>query len=170
MSKKDKYKKVNSYSSDSDEMTRMLKFLGAVVLILGAFYLIFAIASGEISFGSKKKNVEIQNTEILAGNIFTREDSSYYVLMYDFDADDSTIYSNLYSIYKSSYNELKVYLVDLSSKFNSKYLVEDLNSVDVSSIENLKVVNGTLIKIEDGKATAKAIGRDEIKNMLFTSN
>lgn len=170
MSKKDKYKNVSNYSSDSDEMMRMLKFLGIVVLILGSFYLIFAIASGEISFGSKKKSTKIQNIEILAGNTFTRSDSSYYVLMYDFDADDSVNYSNLYSIYKSSYNELKVYLVDLSRKFNSKYVVEDKNSVDVSSIDNLKVVNGTLIKIEDGKATAKAIGYDEIKAMFFTSN
>ena len=56
MSKKNKIKKVNSYSSDSDEMMRMLKMLGIVVLILGTFYLIFAIVTGEISFGKKKKS------------------------------------------------------------------------------------------------------------------
>ena len=170
MSKKDKVKKVNSYSSDSDEMMRMLKFLGVVVLILGTFYLIFAIASGEISFGSKKKEVEIQNVEILAGNTFTREEDSYYVLMFDFEAKDADLYSNIYSIYERNYGTSKMYVVDLSRSFNTKYVTEDASSVNVSSIDTLKVVNGTLVKVESGAGVSKAIGVEEIKNNLFTSN
>lgn len=165
---KNKVKKVNSYSSDSDEMMRMVKMLGIVLLILGAFYLIFAIGSGEISFGSKKKEVEIQNVEILAGNSFGRSDSSYYVLFFDFDLDDSFKYSDIYSIYKNNYGGTPMYVVDLSKKFNSKYVVEDSSLVDISSIDSLKVVNGTLIKVEDGQGVSKAIGEDQIKRDLFT--
>jgi hypothetical protein len=168
MSKKDKYKKVNSYSSDSDEMMRMLKMLGVVILILGAFYIIFAIASGEISFGDKKKEVKIQNVEILAGNSFSREDLSYYVLMYDFKDNSSVIYANLYDMFVENYGTAKLYVVDLNKKFNSKYVTNDASQVNTDSIDTLKVVNGTLIKFEDGKSVARAVGEEEIKKLLFT--
>ena len=168
MSKKDKLKKVNSYSSDSDEMMRMLKMLGVVVSILVAFYFIFAIASGEISFGKKKKSVEIQNVEILAGNTFTREEASYYVLFFDFEAKDAFKYSDIYSLYKDNYNTSKLYVVDLNKKFNSKYVTNDPSMVKFAIIEELQVTNGTLIKIENGQGISKAIGEEEIKKELFT--
>ena len=168
MSKNNKIKKVNSYSSDSDEVIRMLKVLGTVVVIMVAFYLIFAIVSGEISFGSKKKEVEIQNIEILAGTTFSRKEDSYYVLMYDFDDSSAAIYSNIYNIYTSNYNANKLYVVNLEKDVNAKYLTEDPSLVNVSSIDSLKVVNGTLIKIENGVGVSKTIGVDEIKNVLFT--
>ena len=168
MSKNNKIKKVNSYSSDSDEMIRMLKVLGTVVVIMVAFYLVFAIVSGEISFGSKKEEIEIQNVEILAGTTFSRKEDSYYVLMYDFDDSSAELYSNLYSIYVSNYNTSKMYVVNLGKDVNAKYLVDNSGLVDVSSIDNLKVVNGTLVKIENGIGVSKTIGVDEIKNVLFT--
>ena len=170
MSKKDKYKKVKSYSSDSDEMMRMIKMLGVVILILGAFYFIFAIASGEISFGEKKKETKIQNIEILAGNSFSREETSYYVLMYDFDAAESTYYANMYDFYVKYYGTSKLYVVDLSKKFNSKYVTDNAANVNTSSIDTLKVVSGTLIKVEEGKGVQKAVGKEEIKKVLFTQN
>ena len=123
---KNKINKVKSYSSDSDEMMRMVKMLGIVVLILGVFYFWFAILNGEISFGSKKKDVEIQNVEILAGETFSRKDEKYYVLMYDFDKENtSSIYSNIYSVYYQKGGTDKIYVVDLNKKFNSMYLTDN---------------------------------------------
>ncbi len=173
MSKKNKlkkYDKVKSYSSDSDEMMRMLKVLGVVVLCLAAFYLVFAISTGEISFGKKdtKVNDEIQNIEILAGTTFSRIDSEYYVLMYDFSKGDSSIYSNIYDI-SGNVSSTKMYLVDLGKKFNSSYITDDKSKVNISDINNLKVVNGTMIKVQDGKGVSYSIGIDDIKKEL-TSN
>lgn len=173
MSKKNKVKKinkVNSYSSDSDEMMRMLKVLGGVVLCLVVFYLIIAIATGEISFGKKdgKKVDEIQNVEILAGTTFERADSEYYVLMYDYSLSDATIYENLYDINSTSGGK-KIYLVDLSKKFNSSYVETEKSKINISSIENLKVVNGTLIKVVDGKGVSYHVGEAEIKKELFNN-
>ena len=166
---KNKVNNVKSYSSDSDEMKRMLKMLGIVALILGVFYLWFAILNGEISFGSKEKEAEIQNVEILAGETFNRADSTYYVMMYDFDDKvNAPKYSNIYSIYYANNGSDKIYVVDLSKKFNTNYLTDDNSKVNISSIENLKVVNGTLIKVEDGKGTLKVIGEEQIKKTLLT--
>ena len=166
--KRKKEKKV--YSSDSEEMYRMLKVLGGVVIVLALFYLVFAFARGELSFGKKetKKEVEIQNVEILAGNSFSRTEEEYYVLMYDFDSKNASKYDNIYDMYKSSGLSNKMYLVDLGKKFNSSYVVEDKSKVNISSIDTLKVVDGTLIKVSGGKGTSVSVGVDDIKNSLFS--
>ena len=165
---KNKFNKVNSYSSDSDEMKRMLKTLGVVVLILGVFYLWFAILNGEISFGSKEKEAEIQNVEIVAGDTFTRKDETYYVMMYDFDNErQASRYSNLYNVYYQKGGSVKIYVVDLNKKFNTRFITTDSSKVNISSIDSLKVVDGTLIKVEKGKGTLKVIGEEQIKKELL---
>ncbi len=169
MSKKNKVNKVKSYSSDSEEVTKMIKILVGLIVVLGLFYIVFSFATGEFSFGSKEKEpVEIQDVEILAGTTFNKSGSEYYVLMYDFDANDSLVYANIYSMYSSYFgNAGKMYLVDLSKKFNTPYLVEDRSLVKVTDIDNLKVVNGTLIKVSNGKGVSYSIGAEEIEKTLF---
>lgn len=169
MSKKNKVNKVKSYSSDTDEFNRMIKVLLVVVLALVAFYFVFAIARGEISFGEDKEEVQIQDVEILAGNTFSRNETEYYVMLYDFSSTDSSIYANLYEMYTSysASNSIKMYLVDLNKGFNTRYVTIDKKEVNISSIENLKVVNGTLVKVKEGAGVSYSIGKDEIKKTLF---
>ena len=167
MSNKSNKKNVKVNTVEQDEMTRMLKVLGIVVVAMVSFYLIFSIASGELFLGdNKKKEVNIQNTVILAGNSFNRQESSYYVLMYDFKKDDSVLYANIYDMFNQISNE-KMYIVDLSSKFNEKYITENASDINVDSNSTLKVINGTLLKIEGGKVTSKAAGVKEIETILF---
>ena len=161
-------RKEKSYTSDSDEMVRMFKVFFFVLLAFGAFYLIFAIARGEISFGGKKeKEVEIQNIEILGGETFNRSDSEYYVLFFDFKEDKTGKYENIYNMYVSKTGLKNLYLVDLSKKFNSKYLAEDTSKVVAKSVDELKVVDGTLIKISSGNVTTYKTNYEEIKTLLF---
>ena len=87
------------------------------------------------------------------------------IRLYDFDKDDSIECANTYEIF--SYTGEKMYLVDLSKKFNSSYVVDDESLIDISSISSLKVVNGTLIKIENNVAVSKAVGIEEINKVLF---
>ena len=169
MSKKKKVEKIKSYSSDSDEMMRMLKVLGGVVLSLVVFYLVFAIAKGEISFGKKDEitPIEIQNVEIIAGNAFARNEEEYYVMMYNFDNSDSIKYANLYELYSQQNSGTKLYLVDLSKKFSDKYITENESEVNIESINTLKVVDGTLIKVFNGTGASSAIGYENIKKELL---
>ncbi len=170
MSKKNKNKKVKNYSSDSEEMYRMLKVLGAVVLILVAFYLVFAFARGEISFGKKttKKEPEIQNTEIVSGMVFSKLEAEYYVLMYDFRNDNASSYESLYQTFTNSKGNYKLYLVDLSQQLNKDIVVEDKAKIDISSQESLKVVDGTLVHVKDGKGVSYKVGLKEIRKTLLS--
>lgn len=164
MSKKIKtIKKEKNYSSDSEELSRMLKILLGVVLVLAAFYFVYAIMSGEISFGSKKKNVEIQNEEILAGTTFNRPESEYYVLYFDFDGNSAEKTEAYYSIYRSAIAEYKVFVVDLNKKFNSTYVVEDRSLINTSNVESLKVMDPTLLFVKDGQVTKTLVGLEEIE-------
>jgi hypothetical protein len=168
MSKKNKKEK--NYSSDSEEMFNMLKVLGSVVVVLVVFYLVFAIARGEISFGEKetKKEAEIQNVEIVSGMVFSKLESDYYVLMYDFKGDDADSYENLYQTFVNNKGTHKLFLVDLSQQNNKDVVIEDKSKVDISSQEKLKVVDGTLIHVKDGKGESFTVGLKEIRKTLLS--
>ena len=88
-------------------------------------------------------------------------------MYYDFDATDSLSYANLYSIYAGNYTENKLYVVDLSKKFNSSYVVTDKNDINILGIDTLKVVNGTLVKVSSGKITQYYVGVSDIQKELF---
>lgn len=170
--KKKRLKKIDSgISSENDEMMRMVKILIAVVLVLGAFYLAYAIFSGEISFGKKDDETtpaEIQNIEILAGSTFNRTEDEYFVLYYDFDGDNAKDCVAIYNLYEAKTDKLKMYVVDLHKGFNKQYLTENRSEANVSGISTLKVMDGTLVKVKSGKTEFAKIGMDEINSYKDT--
>ena len=143
---------------------RMVKVLGGIVLVLVAFYFVFAIYNGEIKFGDDEESVpaEIQNVEILAGSTFLRDNNEYYVLMFDFNGNNSIYASSIYSMYSQKTGGHKMYLVDLGNMINSSYVTEKVEDVNVSSIESMKVVDVSLIKVKAGKAEFIKAGKDAI--------
>ena len=164
-------KKSNDYENENNDIIRMIKIVGVIALVFVAFYLVFAIYNGEISFGKDKeteKNVEIQNREILAGSIFNRIEDEYYVLMYDFDGDYSIKCETIYNLYLQKGILNKMYLVNLGNAFNTNYVVDSVNGVNVSTIEQLKVLNPTLLKISNGKVVESSFGIDAINNYIKT--
>lgn len=175
MSNKEKNKKLKKIeavsNSDSEEIMRMIKVFGGVVLALVSFYFIFAIYNGEIKFGDDEEEavpVEIQNVRILAGSTFTRMEEEYYVLMYDFEGDNSIFGSTIYNLYAQRTDGHRMYLVDLGHVFNSKYLVDSLDKVNVSNIDNLAVVDVTLLKVKNGKTEFVKSGVDSVKDYQDT--
>ena len=165
MSKKNK---VTSYSSDSEEMIRMVKVLAFVVITFVLFYFVFAVMSGEIKLGGRsKKEAEIQNVEILAGDTFNKSESNYYVMYYRFGGEDAVKLASFYDLYNSTVKEKKIYLVDLDKKFNTRYLVENKSEVNVSEISKLKIVDPILVEVNEGKGISYTIGTEEIEKVLF---
>ncbi len=167
MSKKNKFDKVKSYSSDSDEMVRMIKILGGVILIFIIFYFVFAVINGDFSKKEEYKPAGIQNVEILAGTTFSRSDSEYYVLMYNFEGEEASKYSALYNLYINNIGRYKIYLVDLNNALNKNYVVEDAKKVNISDIASLKVVDGTIIKVSNNIGTSYKTGLENIEKELF---
>ncbi len=175
MSNRERRRKLKKFerqsTGENDEIVRMIKVFAIVVLALASFYFIFAIYNGEISFGDKDKDdeeVTIQNIKILAGSTFNRIDSEYYVLFYDFEGDYATYCLTIYNLYNQKENHLKMYVVDLNDAFNKKHVVDSMNLVNVSSANELKVMDSSLIKVKDGKAEFVISGNEELSKYQDT--
>lgn len=155
--------KKNAYSSDYEEIVKMGKILAGIVVVLGLLYLLFGIVSGEIKLRKEEKVVEIQYQEILAGSIPHLTNSEYYVLLYDFNNDSINRYIQFSSAQYGSF-----FKVDLNKGFNESYIAKDAKEKNVKDLNNLKVLNPTLIKVADKKIesvfeTEEAIMKELLK-------
>lgn len=150
------------YSSDSEEIMNMGKILLGIILSLGLVYLVFGIMSGEIKLKEEIKEVEINYEEVLGSTIASIKEESYYLLLYNFKDYD---FSRAIDI--GNYRSKKVYKVDLGKSFNSQYMVTDQKDVNLKDISSLKVLNPTLIKVNNKKIVNSVLGENEIIKELL---
>lgn len=169
-----KNSKNNIKLEEKDGFYKFVTTVTVILLTLIACYLIIGVfITKEINFGKdkdkketeEKGEVSIDNTTITAGQIFNQKDSSYYVVIYDFDSKLTAI-SSWISIYNSNNSEIPVYKVDSSKKFNSSYIVEKDSNKNPANYSDLKIVSPTLIKIDNGKVSNYVEGEEDIKAIL----
>lgn len=133
----------------------MVLFFSALYLITGLFI------TKDIKWFSKNSSSSEENTtienKILANESLKQSEDAYYVYFYDPDKEDSSVSSVVSSL------EDKVYRVDLSSDFNSGYIGD--SSGIVKKIDDLKVSDPTVIKIESGEIVAFYNGTSEIEKL-----
>ena len=141
-----------------------------VFVIVGIFAIIYILSALFITkeldwFNKDKDNDTEENTKsgaILASAIFNQKEEEYYVYFYDFDEKEED--SAITSLVESSLTESKVYKVNTKSAMNANYVGEESNK-SAKTLEDLKVVAPTLIKISGDKIT-EYYEKDEIKNKL----
>lgn len=171
MKKKNNKKSLYGKANYNDELMQGVKILVSVILLIAIIYFATAILTGEINFNKKKNNnvsddVMIQYDEIVAGQSFTRPNSSYYVLYYNFTDSGASKYLSLRNAYTAKDKALSVYMVDLEKAFNSTVVREkDSKFVDKpTNIKDLKVENPTLLKFEKGRVVQRISGKENIEN------
>ena len=139
----------------------LLIILGALIFVFALMYLISAVFVTKEADWFNLKNKEEDNEEtdttdnsILANAIFKQSEEMYYVYFYDFNNDGNDKSLDLItSTVESSLSYCKVYKVDTSSALNTKYVSVDSGNRDATSLDELKVISPTLIKIEGDKIT-----------------
>lgn len=136
-----------------------------VLVSIGLVYLISALfITKELDWFSKeevKENTSSVENSILASAIFKQKEDEYYVYFYDFNKDNN-MYKNIVS---SKLSSKKVYNVDTSSGLNSNY-VSDVSNKKATGLDDLKVVNDTVIKIV-GDTIVEYYEKDEINNIGY---
>lgn len=136
-----------------------------VLVSIGLVYLISALfITKELDWFSKeevKENTSSVENSILASAIFKQKEDEYYVYFYDFN-EDNNMYKNIVS---SKLSSKKVYNVDTSSGLNSNY-VSDVSNKKATGLDDLKVVNDTVIKIV-GDTIVEYYEKDEINNIGY---
>ncbi len=164
-------KKEKNNIEEENYFSRLVGILAFTLIIVILGYLFIGIfVNKAITFGKEEdkedKEVTIDNSTILAGEIFDQKEENYYVLVMDKTDKDSLLSD--WSSYYTSKNEgaLKVYTVDSSLKLNGKFIVEKDSNTSPQGYDDLKIVSPTLLKIE-GKHVSKYIeGEESIKKYL----
>lgn len=165
-----KDKKNNRANSESRD--NYFKFITTLTILLILFILTYFIMglfyTKEIDLNKKedkKEEVNIDNKTIMLSQLFEQSKDEYYVLIYDVSDKDSLVKAWI-SIYENSDGALTLYRVDSSKKFNSNYIVEENSNKNATSLQDLKVISPTLIKIKSKNIVEYIEGEDEIINVL----
>ena len=106
----------------------------------------------------------IATDKVIVGTMLSRG-GEYYVLCYDTSKNDANIYVTYGENYKNK-KALDLYYLDLSSEFNRKYYVDEESNKEAKKIDELKISDGTLIRIKDGKIVEYIEGIQDISSKL----
>ena len=150
------------------EYSTVVKIAVGVVSVLVLTYLITALASGEIKFGKKsqetKQEVSIQYEEIMAGQILNRNHDEYYVLLFNFTDTFASYYLSLKDNYITEDNALPFYIVDLEKYSNQNISTEKEEEIitNIDNVNDLRVMNPTIIKVKNHRVVESIKGRESI--------
>ncbi|MDO5569058.1 MAG: hypothetical protein Q4G04_02975 [bacterium] len=158
---------LNKINENPNSNSELKKFIIIAAIILGVYviaYLIIGIfVTKEIDLSSLIKNEEesekviIDSSHILASETFKLKDETYYVYFNSYEEANS----NIELIITNYLSNEKVYRVDTDSVFNNKYVTEETNK-SAQNIEQLKVKEPTIIKIEAGENVLYLEGEETI--------
>ena len=169
---KEMRKQKRNYNDEEEKnfVSRFVMTIGLVLVALVALYLFVGIfITKSISFGKKDKEetteVASDKTTILASQIFDQQEDEYYVLVYD-TTDEVHNIEQFLNLYKSKSGALTVYKVDSSKKFNSKYIVTEDSNKNPESINDLRIISPSLIKISSKHVSEYIEGFEEVKNVF----
>lgn len=158
---KNKKKKKEEEISVGITFPLIVKTFGIISLLIGFLYLgsvLFINKNSSSNNDDEETSGYIQYDEIVAGDIFNKTDSIYYVLIYDFNSQDVDAINYLLNSSGLSY---VIYRVDLSNKFNS-FIYSDVSNLNTTNINNFKVKETTLIKIKNGNLIDTAEGLENV--------
>jgi len=154
----------------TEEQAEIMKFFIVLVvvvcLIVCVFFLSKAFIKEEVSDYAYQSGT-VSTSAAIVGTIFNNPEKTYYVLAYDSTSNDASSYSSYsYNYTSKQENATKVYTLDLNNGMNKDYYVKENSNPKATSIKDLKMKDGTLLKIQNGKITKYLEGLEAIKNEL----
>ena len=161
--KKVKNIKRNDYSSDT-EVTKLIKLIVIVSLIVLVFYGITILVNQKEEVETQKTPASVQYDEILIGNMLNQPNDEYYVMIYDNEDYDANLYSVYLTLYSQKKDAIRVYTSQLNNPLNQKFKSDKAN-LDVGDLTDLKISGSTLFKINNKKIKAVYEG-EELEDYL----
>lgn len=155
------------------KISTILKIIFSVLVIILVLYYILAVfvtkeidVSGNKDNSNNSSNSETNNSnnvnnKILAASTFRQTDQVYYVYYYDFDDENDEISGLINNLVDHN-----IYRVDTGSSLNSNYITDNSGNKSVSDINSLKVINPTIIKIDNDKVVEYHEGVSDIVSFL----
>ena len=159
-------KELYDMNTDNDnQIYKFVKMMITLVIIFAVLYIVVGIfITKEIDFSGNEDNevTDSVSNKILASSIFNQKEEEYYVYFYDFENMNNTIESTLTSKLKDA----KIYRVNTKDALNQNYVTEESGNKSAKTLEDLKVVDNTLIKIVNNEVVSYYETEDEIVSGL----
>ena len=172
--KRNKYRKDVEKQEELDTSikgTTILKVASSIILILLVVYYIMAVfITKEIDISEKNNDMNATDTasvnksvsnKIIAQNIFNQKEDTYYVYCYDFSDEDEGVAQAI-----NGASNQTIYRLNTKDGLNSKYVTEESGNKNATSLEELKLVNPTLLVIQADKIVGYYEGRNDIMSFL----
>ncbi len=156
--------KMNYKTEESKEIMKFFIVLLVVIAIILVGFWITKLANKKNSQDITYASGNIATDKVIVGTMLSRG-GEYYVLCYDTSKNDANIYVTYGENYKNK-KALDLYYLDLSSEFNRKYYVDEDSNKEAKKIDELKITDGTLIRIKDGKIVEYIEGIQDISTKL----
>jgi hypothetical protein len=155
---------MNYKTEESKEIMKFFIVLLVVIAIILVGFWITKLANKKNSQDITYASGNIATDKVIVGTMLSRG-GEYYVLCYDTSKNDANIYVTYGENYKNK-KALDLYYLDLSSEFNRKYYVDEDSNKEAKKIDELKITDGTLIRIKDGKIVEYIEGIQDISTKL----
>ena len=155
-------KLIKNINEDTNQVGKFFLILFGLVIIVGLLYI---LTSKNLSDNSvESTETTINYTTVNVGNVFNRPYDNYYVLAYDLQEDEDSLYS-ISNNYMNESGSKKLYTLDLGLKVNKKY-VKDVSNKNATNPSELSLTSPTLIEIKNGKIVNYYDTADSIKDVL----
>lgn len=156
---KQQQKEVSTLFQDDKEVYNVFKIAIGVLLFIGLIYVGINIFNGNWKLFTKENipTEAIDEKMLLVGTMFNKEDSEYLVLAYNMKNEKEAFYAALVNNYQK---EPKLYLVDLGSGFNDKFIGE--KTVISNDLNKLKFSGPTLMVIKKDRIVKSYTKESEI--------
>ena len=158
---------MNYETEEQKELQKLLVIILVVVIAIGIVYGLSKIfMKGEVEERTFADGV-VSTEAIVVGTILNRPETEYYVLCYDSTSSISDAIQNYGNIYTSSKPDSpKIYYLDLSNNMNKNYYVTDDSNPNAKSVKEMKIKNGTFIRVKRGEVREYIEGIDKIAERL----
>ena len=150
----------------TEEFEEMKKFvivlIVVIILIVGIYFISKAVIKNSASLLTYQDG-EIETDTIIVGTLLNRPEDEYYVLAYDSTSNQALAYTTYASYYTSEQEKpIKVYYLNLHEEFNQAYYVTEGSNPKATKISDLKIKDGTLIRVKNGKIAEYIEGTEKI--------
>ena len=158
---------MNYETEEQKELQKLLVIILVVVIVIGIVYGLSKIfMKGEVEERTFADGV-VSTEAIVVGTILNRPETEYYVLCYDSTSSISEAIQTYGNMYKSSKADSpKIYYLDLHNNMNKNYYVTDDSNPNAKSVKEMKIKNGTFIRVKRGEVREYIEGLDKIAERL----
>lgn len=155
-------KLIKTINEDTNQVGKFFLILFGLIIIMGLLYVLTSKNLNDNSVESTETTISY--TTVNVGNVFNRPYDNYYVLAYDLQNDENSLYS-ISNNYMNESGSKKLYTLDLGLKVNQKY-VKEVSNKNATKPNELSLTNPTLIEIENGKIIKYYDTVESIQNVL----